>query len=231
MTIKEKEQLNYKRIKGQSRVVFIRISDGVEKIYNFRYYLANSGFEFNKRSYGNSFYEKKTVDGECEVWEHYARDNRLRIDIIPEEYTRSTDYRETFFKTNKPVVEAKYRCAYCGRKVPFKDITVDHVFPINKLSYEPSLRKRAARMGINGANETKNLVAACRSCNSKKGTKTGVWIYKGFLGRSEKLWKVRKTIRFAIIFAVIIAISYRYYDTQKPNTFASSYQISRTTLK
>lgn len=176
--------------------VIVRLSDGKKRLYDVHVTLARSGFIFNKRTKGNSFYEREMSKDDTKCWENFARKNKLRIDIIPKEYTRSTDYRETYFKNNRPVVEAKYRCAYCGRKITYRETTIDHIFPINKLSYEPALRKKAEKWGIYGANEEKNLVSACRSCNSKKGTKTGIWIYRGFLGKSETLWKIRNGLCF-----------------------------------
>lgn len=45
-------------------------------------------------------------------------------------------------------------CGYCGKQLnPFRDFTVDHITPIV----------------MGGSDDISNLVAACRSCNSKKG--------------------------------------------------------------
>jgi len=55
--------------------------------------------------------------------------------------------------------EYKFKCAYCGKEFTLFDReTKDHVIPISK----------------GGDNTKENVVPACRSCNSKKGTK----IYK-----------------------------------------------------
>jgi 5-methylcytosine-specific restriction endonuclease McrA len=43
-------------------------------------------------------------------------------------------------------------CAYCGRKIEFKDMQVDHIFP--------------RRMG--GSDNIKNLNPSCRRCNHYK---------------------------------------------------------------
>ena len=50
-------------------------------------------------------------------------------------------------------------CAYCER--PFSDVrppTIDHVIPLSR----------------GGTNDDSNVVAACRSCNSSKGSRTAV---------------------------------------------------------
>lgn len=46
-----------------------------------------------------------------------------------------------------------YTCQYCGKKLSPNKLTIDHIIPKYK----------------GGGNSWKNLVAACKSCNSKKG--------------------------------------------------------------
>lgn len=190
----------------------VRISDGKGKIYNYRQDLWEAGFQFNKRSKGNSFYEKEVYEKCTSEWETYCKERGLSCTIIPPGYTRSTDYRKTFFASNKPAVEAKYRCAYCGHKLIYKDVTVDHIFPVNGLSYSPEIRKRAARFGITSANEEKNLCAACRVCNSRKGTKTGLWIIRGFLGKSNTLWKIRIAARTVFIVGLCLVAVFLFAE-------------------
>lgn len=193
--VEETEELN--------NICYVRISNGRKPIYNSRFELAENGFEFNKRSNNNSFYEKKMTEDEAAGWEKWGKIKKLRIDVIPEQYMRSTDYRKTFFSSNEPAVPAYYRCAYCGKKILYKDTTVDHIFPINQLCYSEKVRRQAARHGISGANDEYNLVAACRRCNSRKGTKMGFWIIRGFLGKSEFLWRIRKGLRYTVAVIVI----------------------------
>jgi 5-methylcytosine-specific restriction endonuclease McrA len=47
-------------------------------------------------------------------------------------------------------------CQYCAKKLPLVELTIDHVMP----------RSRG------GKNEWDNLVACCKKCNQKKGSKT-----------------------------------------------------------
>ncbi|MCK5430112.1 MAG: HNH endonuclease, partial [Anaerolineales bacterium] len=47
-----------------------------------------------------------------------------------------------------------YTCQYCGRRVPY--LTIDHIIP--------------RRLG--GKHSWENLVAACPSCNHRKGGRT-----------------------------------------------------------
>lgn len=61
-----------------------------------------------------------------------------------------TKRKKIFAKTNG-------RCAYCGRKLlSHRHWSTDHLTPLSK----------------HGTGKLDNLVACCRSCNSKKGTRT-----------------------------------------------------------
>lgn len=45
-------------------------------------------------------------------------------------------------------------CAYCGKKIAYKDMQVDHVKPRH----------------LGGADNIENLTPSCRACNYRKGT-------------------------------------------------------------
>ena len=47
------------------------------------------------------------------------------------------------------------KCCYCGKQLEPKDATVDHVIAVHN----------------GGSDDLANLVMACRSCNSRKGSK------------------------------------------------------------
>ena len=44
-------------------------------------------------------------------------------------------------------------CIYCGRQIPFKESTIDHIVPL----------------AIGGKNEPVNAICSCINCNRKKG--------------------------------------------------------------
>ena len=44
-------------------------------------------------------------------------------------------------------------CWYCGKEMPAKELTIDHVFPRSK----------------GGDNDMDNIIMVCKSCNSSKG--------------------------------------------------------------
>jgi 5-methylcytosine-specific restriction endonuclease McrA len=66
-------------------------------------------------------------------------------------------------KLNKAIREQVYnkydgRCAYCGNKLDYKDMQVDHIIPISaKWINKPYL-----------ANNINNLMPSCRVCNNWK---------------------------------------------------------------
>ena len=54
-------------------------------------------------------------------------------------------------------------CAYCGRKIDYKDMQVDHVKPLYRGWNEAPNR---------GEDVPENLLPSCRRCNFRKGTMT-----------------------------------------------------------
>ncbi len=61
-------------------------------------------------------------------------------------------------KKIRQIVYAKYggHCAYCGRKIAYEDMQVDHIHPQHR----------------GGKDDVENLNPACRMCNFRKGTYT-----------------------------------------------------------
>jgi len=135
-----------------------------------------------------------------------CRSNRLKFYIDNEYGVRSTTYRSEYFKVHSANRHGKYRCVYCGRFYPKEKITIDHLYPVDKVSKDIKLQKRLKKQGIESLNSTNNLVAACQSCNRRKSNKMGKWIWKGYLGQSEGLWKLRKGIRLLIFLALLYVV-------------------------
>lgn len=52
--------------------------------------------------------------------------------------------------------KCKGHCAYCGCKLEYKDMQIDHVIPLRR----------------GGEDDIKNMLPACRSCNHYKATLT-----------------------------------------------------------
>ena len=64
-----------------------------------------------------------------------------------------------FSKAVRQAVYEKYggRCAYCGRKIDYKDMQVDHFMPL-----------RAWGIDDAGPDDFSNLMPSCRMCNHYK---------------------------------------------------------------
>lgn len=132
----------------------------------------------------------------------YCDRERLKY-VINENFSeRSTDYRKKFFDNNEPFTKNRYFCAYCGRLIRKDKVTVDHLYPVGAAKRNVRLQRKLKRRGINNINDIKNLVPACKRCNSSKGKKMGAWIIRGRLGRHPWLWVVRHILRAVILMAV-----------------------------
>lgn len=182
--------------------MIIEISNGKGNTYNHRNYLVAKGLKFNKRSYGKSFYSKRINDEEKEELVEYCKRNRLRYLIIEECHVRDLHYRKEFLQTKN---REWTLCAYCGLPVRTKSITVDHIVPVDKVKKSNYAKWVLKLLHIGNVNDIKNLAGACKKCNSSKGTKMGLWILRGFIGKSTAIWIVRWIIRLAIILLCIMA--------------------------
>lgn len=176
----------------------IKVKNGKNRIYNFRKKLQEMGLLYN---FDGKCYEMRLNDkNEFQSIIKYCKKHKLKYIIINSEIKRDYNYRKIFFDSNE---KEKYRCAYCGKIFRKDSITVDHIFPIDKTSKSDFLQRLMIFLNIYDINSIKNLCAACNRCNSKKGSRTGRWILKGFLGKSENLWIVRKSIQFTFLLFVL----------------------------
>ena len=77
-----------------------------------------------------------------------------------------------------------HRCIYCGKEVhKGQDCTLDHLHP----------------QELGGGNAARNLVTACKSCNSAKGSKTvrkfAAWLEAKGVDTEEMIKRIRRTTR------------------------------------
>lgn len=119
---------------------------------------------------------------------------------------RSINYRQVFFQSNKPILGKYYFCAYCGRLLNKKNVTVDHLYPVSAAKKSFWIRTRLKSKGLKTINDKRNLVPACISCNKTKAAHMGLWIIKGRLGRYKGLWLLRHTFRLILIVVTIILL-------------------------
>ena len=104
--------------------------------------------------------------------------NKLKVEIIESEYIRSYDYRTKYFEKHKGI-NGYYICSYCGKVMNKDNTTIDHIFPINKVSKSKFLKKILKLINIISINDERNLTPCCKVCNSRKGNKLGVWTLLG----------------------------------------------------
>ncbi|MBR2189020.1 MAG: HNH endonuclease [Eubacterium sp.] len=121
---------------------------------------------------------------------------------------RGGSYRNIFFRTTRPVLGAFYFCAYCGKPMTRKHVTVDHLYPVGSAYKDPDMQEFLRKKHLSGLNDPKNLVAACRKCNQEKSSRMGEWIRRGRRGRHQWVWLLRHIIRIALAAAVILALGY-----------------------
>ncbi|MCI7130597.1 MAG: HNH endonuclease [Lachnospiraceae bacterium] len=175
-------------------------------IFRYHFRLRRFGLDRDEgKKYRGTIPERK-----LELLKEYCWKNHLKFYIDNEYGTRSRDYRARFFNSHRPVFGRFYFCAYCGKLLSKKRVTVDHLYPVAKVSKDPELQKKLKRQGIEELNSEKNLVAACDRCNQKKGAHMGDWIRKGKIGRHAWVWVLRWMLRIAVFVAIACALWYVY---------------------
>jgi 5-methylcytosine-specific restriction endonuclease McrA len=176
----------------------IAVKSNGNEVSAYKWYFLKHGFVQENDKYTKYCRHKREI---LKIKE-FCRKNRLKFLYDNEYGERSSDYRKTFFQNNTPV-NGKYMCVYCGRYYPKEKITVDHLYPANKVSQNEKLQKRLKKQGIDSLNDTSNLVAACFCCNRRKSDKTGWWIFLGKIGRYKWLWRIRHILTFMILAAFV----------------------------
>jgi 5-methylcytosine-specific restriction endonuclease McrA len=112
----------------------------------------------------------ETSQAASRLWKHVHNAEVLQYakDYAAEhpEVARATSRRRRARKKAAPVCDftaaqwralckaVGYRCAYCGKRFPFKQLTQDHITPLSK----------------GGSHTLSNIIPACASCNSSKKT-------------------------------------------------------------
>ena len=119
-------------------------------------------------------YRGLVTERKAERLKEYCRQKHLKFYIDNRYGTRGSSYRARFLRHHDPVFGMFYFCAYCGKPVSKKNVTVDHLYPVAKVSRDPALQKKLRRQGIDDLNSERNLVPACYRCNQAKAAQTGV---------------------------------------------------------
>jgi len=84
--------------------------------------------------------------------------------MTTQEYRRSYNYRDAYFKNNPGIFGCVWFCSQCYRPLfGKKNVYVDHIVPLNK----------------GGKNHVSNCTAICFSCNQSKSDKVDGRVIKG----------------------------------------------------
>lgn len=131
---------------------------------------------------------------------------RLKCVWYKKEWTRSSNYRYTFFRFNKP----PYRCRYCNKRLPKGKVEVDHLIPVGMAKKYRFARLLLRIRGIRNVNDSRNLVPSCHRCNERKRDRLAGWYIKGRLGKYKLYWII-KYLSELIFWICIIYLLYKYY--------------------
>ncbi len=143
------------------------------------------------------------LQGELDYLKEQTGNDGFQMTVTDQSYVRSRDYRKKFIEENP----GPWRCRYCHKLLKdASDMTVDHVIPVAAFNGKDRLRgwyyrRKLEKQGISDVNDLKNLVPACKRCNSRKGQKTGIWILRADLGAHRAYWIARPFIYLMLFFA------------------------------
>jgi 5-methylcytosine-specific restriction endonuclease McrA len=97
--------------------------------------------------------------------------------------------RRKLTKEERKQLHSKYdqKCAYCGHKLNYNEMTADHIIPLHK----------------NGTDDIENMNPACRSCNHYKSTYTTEQFREQIKAIPGRLMKSSATFRLAVKYGLI----------------------------
>lgn len=186
----------------------IEVKNGQRKTYEFRAHLHSIGMKWIARDH--QWVMRTSDEAQVNSIIRFADDNRLICIVYDDQHGRSRNYRANFFEKNKPMFGSCYICAYCFRPIRHKkDVTVDHIIPVKKAKANRLANQLMKRLDIRDVNEEKNLCACCHECNSKKGSKAGLWTIRGFLGK-KKCFVIAVYLLFIIALMALLVIAFYY---------------------
>ncbi len=185
----------------------IRITDGKRATYTYRNELKELGLTFKSTGSGTGYWYTMDDSRQRELL-RFCNKRKLRIDQEDSRYTRSSNYRDEFFKANKGYKHngKKYHCAYCGKILTKKQLQVDHVIAVDAVKKHLIPRLIIKLSGIKNVNDPKNLVASCPSCNNRKSNKQGLWVLRGYIGRHIWFWRIYYTIIAILILLSVLFV-------------------------
>ena len=86
-------------------------------------------------------------------------------------YIKPRAHRSVRLSRDNIFIRDKHMCQYCSKKLPVRELTLDHVMPVSR----------------GGGKTWENLVAACHTCNRVKASRTPKEAGMPLLNVPEKL--------------------------------------------
>lgn len=186
----------------------VRVYDGKRKTYRYRKDLKEKGFVFSSRP--EPHWENEVDEDAVFELEDWCFQRKLEIETPFSK--RSSDYRKTFFEVNEPNCDKeRFFCAYCGLPVHRDRVTVDHLIAVKRAQRSKRYLEKLRAWDCESVNDVKNLVACCKRCNSRKGTKAGFWVVRGKIGRHKIFWWAVWAIRVLLFFGMLILAFRLFY--------------------
>ena len=174
---------------------------------------ALKGMRFTKKKDENGTYFQRNIDDndndELKKVRKYCLRHFLRFTMTDVSMFRDSSYRARFFRENKGIFGKGnyYLCAYCGRLLNKDKVRVDHIIPVYLAIHSQRHKRMLALRGIHNVNAAANLAPSCAACNGKKGSSGGLWIPRGYFGRS---WIRVFFSRVFLLLAAGIGLYYLY---------------------
>ena len=174
---------------------------------------ALKGMRFTKKKDENGTYFQRNIDDkdndELKQVRKYCLRHFLRFTMTDVSMFRDSSYRARFFRENKGIFGKGnyYLCAYCGRLLSKDEVKVDHIIPVYLAIHSQRHKRMLVLRGIHNVNAAANLAPSCAACNGKKGSSGGLWILRGYFGRS---WSRVFFSRAFLVLAAGIGLYYLY---------------------
>ncbi len=188
--------------------MLVAVTNKYNNTYKYRRRLYRLGLR-----YANGKWQTTTSDDRLiKKIAKYCRKHNLYCECIPENYVRSGTYRREFLGSYKKYRGRYFRCAYCGKMLVSKEMTVDHIIPVDKAQHSKSVRRLMKFSGISNVNDIRNLTPACRKCNKRKSASVNLRCYaRGMAGRTYAgATFVHYTVS-AVLCAIICACMLAFY--------------------
>lgn len=194
----------------ENKEIIIKVPDDKRTVRKARRRFGKKGFS-NRNSRSRFKARGSFSDSEIKKLRKYCRKKGFWIHITDARYTRSSGYRNDFFRDDP---REKYKCAYCGKVLKKEQATVDHILPVRKFRNNRSgilLKSVINLLGIKDINDSRNLAPACQKCNRKKGHNGGFWAFRGFIGKSYFRRTVMNFFKILMVLIVCLALMMSVY--------------------